>query len=177
MAKRRAIAKVLAVASLTAALLGTVARAQSDPAAATIAAAPERPNRLGLVLGLGSPWGAIGVAYQRRLGETLAIEGGAGLGPTGFQAAALPKLLFGRRTRFYVQGGPSLTASPSSTGLWADAELGFEVNPGNWTFGFGGGVGVLVAGSVQSPICFDACSTFGPGKLFPEIRFQLARNF
>src|SRR4051812_12701567 len=113
----------MALASL--ATLGAAARAWAAPeAAATAARAVENPNRLALVLGLGSPWGELGVTYQRRFGQTLALETGVGVGGTGVQVAALPKLLFGSgAARFYVEAGPSLTfGDREPAGLWAAGE-------------------------------------------------------
>jgi hypothetical protein len=127
------------------------------------------------VAGLGSPWGALGVAYQRALGESFAIETGVGYGLTGAQVALLPKLLIGSgKGRFYIQAGPSLTIG-SGTGVWAAGEIGGEFSLGRWVLTFGAGAGVLVDGSVG--VCFLGCNTLTPWMVWPETRLSFGRAF
>ncbi len=92
----------------------------------------------------------------------------------------LPKLLIGSGgTRLYLEAGPSLTIGDRAggAGMWATGEIGFESSFGDWAFSLGGGAGILVAGAIQSPICFDACSTRPPGIWLPEIRSTIGRRF
>jgi hypothetical protein len=179
----KTLPQVIARANILAmvlATLGAAAPARAAPEAAdTAAPAVENPNRVALVLGLGTPWGELGLTYQRRVGQKLALEAGVGLGATGVQLAALPKLSFGSgRARFYIEAGPTLTlGGQESTGVWAAGEIGFEASLGRVTLGLGAGASVLAAGKVKSPICFDACSTVGPGVISPDIRLTVGFNF
>lgn len=183
---RRARAKhpgrliLAACATVIAALASSVARAQESPVAVTAPApAPAPSNKLALVVGLGTPWGALGAAYQRALGESFAIETGVGYGLTGAQVALLPKLLVGSgKGRFYIQAGPSLTIGPSSHGVWAAGEIGGEFSFGRWVLTFGAGAGVLVDGSVRQPIDFSGPgSTLRPWFVAPETRLSFGRAF
>jgi len=179
---RRARAKhpgrliLAACATVIAALASSVARAQESPVAVTAPApAPAPSNKLALVVGLGTPWGALGAAYQRALGESFAIETGVGYGLTGVQAALLPKLLIGSgKGRLYIQAGPSLTIG-SKYGVWAAGEIGGEFSLGRWALTFGAGAGVLVDGSVR--ICFFECNVMRPGHWLPETRLSFGRAF
>ena len=175
-AKRPGRLFLAACATLIAALASSVARAEEPPVAVTAPApAPAPRNKLALVAGLGSPWGALGAAYQRALGESFAIETGVGYGLTGVQAALLPKLLIGSgKGRLYIQAGPSLTIG-SKYGVWAAGEIGGEFSSGRWALTFGGGAGVLVDGSVR--ICFFECNTMRPGHWLPETRLSFGRAF
>jgi hypothetical protein len=165
-----------------AAALGTTVEAPSahaDAADVVATRAPlGSPNKLSLVLGLASPWGEAGIAYQRKLSDSFALEGGLGTGLTGAQVVLLPKVLFGSGTsRLYLEAGPSLTfGDTAGLGLWATSEVGFESSFGKWTLGFGAGAGVLVAGGFTG-LCFDTCSISEPGKWMPEIRLTVGRNF
>ena len=175
-AKRPGRLFLAACATLIAALASSVARAEEPPVAVTAPApAPEPRNKLALVAGLGSPWGELGAAYQRSLGESFAIETGVGYGLTGLQAALLPKLLIGSgKGRLYIQAGPSLTIG-SNYGVWAAGEIGGEFSLGRWALTFGAGAGVLVDGSVR--ICFFECNTMRPGHWLPETRLSFGRAF
>jgi hypothetical protein len=176
-AKRPARLIVAACATVIAALASSVARAEEPPVAVTAPApAPAPRNKLALVAGLGSPWGALGAAYQRALGESVALETGVGYGLTGAQVALLPKLLVGSgKGRFYIQAGPSMTIRPSGYGVWAAGEIGGEFSLGRWVLSVGGGAGVLVEGSL--PICFFDCNTLQPGHWLPETRLSFGRAF
>ena len=173
---------------LFAAALATIAILLGAPGAhaapdAVLTASPAgttTPNKLAVVLGLGSPWGELGVSYQRQLRPSLALETGVGLGATGLQLAVLPKLLIGSgAARLYLEGGPSLTLSDEAgAGLWAAGEVGFESTFNSWTLGFGAGASILAAGEVRVPICFVGdCSNLQPGTWLPEIRLVVGRNF
>ena len=175
-AKRPGRLFLAACATLIAALASSVARAEEPPVAVTAPApAPAPRNKLALVAGLGSSWGALGAAYQRSLGESFAIETGVGYGLTGVQAALLPKLLIGSgKGRLYIQAGPSLTIG-SHYGVWAAGEIGGEFSLGRWVLSFGAGAGVLVDGSVR--ICFFECNVMRPGHWLPETRLSFGRVF
>jgi hypothetical protein len=164
-----------ACATVIAALASSLARAEAPPVAVT---APAPRNKLALVAGLGSPWGELGAAYQRALGESFAIETGVGYGATGIQAALLPKLLVGSgKGRFYIQAGPSLTIG-SHIGVWAAGEIGGEFSLGRWVLTFGAGAGVLVGGSARQPIDFSGPgSTLRPWFVMPETRLSFGRAF
>jgi hypothetical protein len=173
--------RVLGVGMAAAAALAATS-AQAAPevtAAAAGAATPAAQNKVALVLGLASPWGELGVSYQRKVAPSLAIETGLGIGGTGAQLAVLPKLLVGSGdARLFVEAGPSVTLSDrAGAGVWATGEIGFEASFSAWTLGFGAGAGLLVAGEVAAPICFDACSTVKPGVWLPEIRLTIGRTF
>ncbi len=152
-AKRPGRLILAACATVIAALASSVARAEDPPVAVTAPVpAPAPRNKLALVAGLATPWGELGAAYQRALGESFAIETGVGYGATGIQAALLPKLLVGSgKGRFYIQAGPSLTIGPSSHGVWAAGEVGGEFSFGRWVLTCGGGAGVLVEGRSGNP--------------------------
>jgi hypothetical protein len=177
-AKRPGRLFLAACATLIAALASSVARAQEQPVAVTAPAHAHAPrNKLALVAGLGSPWGELGAAYQRALGESFAIETGVGYGLTGAQAALLPKLLIGSgKGRFYIQAGPSLTIG-SGTAVWAAGEIGGEFSFGRWVLTCGGGAGVLVDGSVRAPGFAGPGSTVTPWFVVPETRLSFGRAF
>lgn len=178
--------KVIGVGTAAATALALVlgaGRAHAAPAAtatAPAAAIPAAPNnKLALVLGLASPWGEMGLSYQRYVAPSFALETGVGIGATGGQLVVLPKLLLGSgNARFYVEGGPSVTLTDKSgAGVWASGEIGFESSFGGFVLGFGAGAGILVAGEVPFPICIDECSTMKPGTWMPEIRLTLGYAF
>jgi hypothetical protein len=177
--KKRVGVGMAAAAAL--AVVVVAPRAHAAPEATAAAnVVPSTPNKLALVVGLASPWGELGVSYQRELTRSFVIETGVGVGPTGLQTMLLPKLLIGSgSTRLYLEGGPSLTIGDRAggPGVWATGEIGFESSFGNWAFSMGGGAGILVAGTIQAPICFDACSTRPPGIWLPEIRLAIGRRF
>jgi len=168
-----------AVATIAIVLGAPGAQAAPDAVLTASPVGTTTPNKLAVVLGLASPWGELGVSYQRQLRPSLALETGVGLGATGLQLAVLPKLLIGSgAARLYLEAGPSLTLNDQAgAGLWAAGEVGFESTFGNWTLGFGAGAGILAAGAVREPICFDACSNLQPGVWLPEIRLVVGRNF
>lgn len=167
-----------AVVALAAALAAPAVHAEPETVAAS-GPVSATPNKLAAVVGLASPWGELGISYQRRLRPSFALETGIGTGATGLQLVALPKWLFGSGgAHLYIEAGPSLTLENQvGAGLWATGEVGFESTFGNWTLGFGAGAGLLVAGEVKTPICFDECSTRGAGAWLPEIRLAIGRNF
>jgi hypothetical protein len=173
--------KILAKALAVLATLGAAAPAWAAAPEVVAAAAPavENPHRLALVVGLGSPWGEVAITYQRRFGQTLALETGCGKGATGDQCAALPKLLFGSSAaRFYVEAGPSLTLGDREpAGVWAAGEVGFEGSISQVTLGIGAGGSVLAAGTVEAPLCPDECATLGPGTVLPEVRLTAGFDF
>jgi hypothetical protein len=160
-------------------VLGARPAVAAPDATATAKGTPATPNKLALTVGLASPLGELGFSYQRLVAPSFALETGFGVGMTGVQVAALPKLLFGTgNARLFIEAGPSATFSDrTGPGLWAAAEVGFESSFGAWTLGFGGGAGILVAGEVPVPICIDSCSTLKAGTWLPEIRLTVGRNF
>ena len=176
--KRRGPSLVGAVA-ITAALAAGTARAEAPPAAAPRAAAAlTSKHKLAFVMGLATPWGELGASYQRSFVPSVALETGFGLGATGAQLVLLPKLLLGSGgTRAYFAAGPSLTIGNAEPGLWAAGEFGVDASFDAWVLTFGAGAGILVAGSVQTPICFDACSRWQPGRWLPDLRFSVGRAF
>jgi len=181
-AKSRARAMVSLCATVVGAIAIMLVASSADAAPEVVATASPvatTPNKLALVLGLASPWGELGVSYQRKIRPSLALETGVGLGATGLQLAALPKLLLGSgAAHLYVEAGPSLTLNDQAgAGLWAAGEVGFESTFGSWTLGFGAGASILAAGAVREPICFDVCSDVHAGAWLPEIRLVVGRNF
>lgn len=146
---------------------------------AVASAAPVAPaaNRVGVVVGLASPWGEAGVSYQRALHPLFAFEIGVGAGLMGFHFVALPKVSLGSEAaHLFVDAGPSVTVK-DAVGTWIAGELGFESTSGPWTRSFSAGAIILAKGSLVAPICLDQCRMLGPGFWLPEIRVNVGYNF
>jgi len=114
-----------------------MARAQADVSDATMedtGTATPRRNRLQANLGLGSAVGEIGASYTYAPLPEFQIELGTGLGFTGLQFSAMPKLslALNNSDRLVLGAGPSasldLAANPDHTylGYWLNAEVGYE---------------------------------------------------
>ncbi len=176
----KALDRILVSAGI---IVAVCAVARAEPVASPVApatAAPYPRNRLALVLGIGSPFGEVGLSYQRQLAPSFAIEGGVGAGLTGTQFPLLAKTMTGGgQMHVYLEVGPSLSLRESKTALWAVAEVGLELSLGNWIVAFGAGATVIVAGSVPD-FCFGFCDTYSTldrGFWIPEIRLTLGRRF
>lgn len=78
----------------------------------TAFAGPDPAHTIWLDNGFGAPTGFYGLRYTQELSETWDVEGGAGLGFTGWQIAALGhrRWVFGDKGRgaWLLGGGPSL---------------------------------------------------------------------
>ena len=134
----KALDRILVSAGI---IVAVCAVARAEPVASPVApatAAPYPRNRLALVLGIGSPFGEVGLSYQRQLAPSFAIEGGVGAGLTGTQFPLLAKTMTGGgQMHVYLEVGPSLSLRESKTALWAVAEVGLELSLGNWIVAFG----------------------------------------
>lgn len=120
-------------ASLLAALLtcgSGVATAQES--ARGLPAATAKKSILQGSLGFGSPVGALGLSYTYLPVSRAEIEIGGGIGFTGYQASAMPKLSLGSNDRLVIGLGPSLSIDTSNQGkrscvrYWVNGEVGYR---------------------------------------------------
>lgn len=178
--------------TVMAALLGTLSASAS--ASEDIAGAPVTSigkNRLQANFGVASPVGEIGLSYTYAPVPSIELEFGAGLGFSGFQFAATPKLSFGsHRHRVLVGLGPSLSMDTSTTdrggylGYWLNGEIGYErrtpagfsmLVAAGFTYGLGGNLGERCTVDCGN----DARVWDAPiaGRLYPQARIAFGRWF
>jgi len=107
------------IVATLAALLSLVAHAEGESS---------RPNEARLDIGLFAPEGLVGVSYARDLVPHLQVEVGVGLGLSGFQLSAMPKLYIGSENRLYTGAGVSLGVFPGQdTDAWFNWDIaGYE---------------------------------------------------
>jgi hypothetical protein len=153
-----------------------------------IAQEAARKNLLQGNLGLGSPVGALGLSYTYAPIRQVQIEAGGGLGFSGYQLSAMPKLVFGRAGDRLVLGiGPSLsidTASDSKqtdVGYWMNGEIGYQHDTGSGlTVLAAVGIGYGMTGTMHSS-CAENCpgnpSRSIAGDVMPELRIAIGRWF
>ncbi len=140
-------------------------------------------------LGLGSPVGAVGLSYTYAPIRQLQIEAGGGLGFSGYQLSAMPKLVVGRASDRLVLGiGPSMSidtargSNQTDVGYWMNGEIGYQHDTGS-------GLAVLVAvgmsygvaGTMHS-FCAENCPGSPPpksiaGEVLPGFRIAIGRWF
>jgi hypothetical protein len=157
----------LAIPLTVALTLGaTATAARADDAALAIAPAPTpteaRPVRLGLVLGLFTPVGTLGLDLQVDVAPHVSLSGGVGQSFSGPQAAVMPRLHIGDDAfRVYVGEGISggrfdppefcweaCEDESDPLALWANTEIGLDVSGDSIFLRVFGGVGLPIAASV-----------------------------
>jgi hypothetical protein len=153
--------------------------------------ASEYKSRWQADFGVASAVGEIGASYTYAPVPEIELEVGAGLGGTGYQLSAMPKLSLGSRAYRFVAGAGLSTSLDSSenpnrsyAGYWMNAEVGYEYRSPS-------GYSVLVAvgityglGGDRRGRCFVACapSPTTPdqavaGELYPQGRVAIGRWF
>jgi hypothetical protein len=111
-----------------------------------------RKNVLALNVGLGSAVGYLGATYAHEPLEFLQLEGGVGLGFSGLQLSAMPKLVICGGSNCFISGAGVSLSFPTSTaakGLptWLNVDaVGYEYRSASGTSffcaaGFGVGLG------------------------------------
>jgi hypothetical protein len=164
----------------------------SSPAATSIAERAEpapsaaRPHHLSVTFGVGAPTGLLGVSYDRDLSRRVQLGAGAGLGLTGLQIAAIPRLMLrpSAPLAFFVGAGPSISlpvvsAFSDSPLVWGNAEIGLQVEGRRTYLQLAIGATVLAAGRIPPP-CFLDCSdapALRPGYWAPTARLAAGARF
>ena len=112
-------------------------------------------------VGGNSPIGLLGVAFNVRALPHLLLEGGFGLGGSGLQFSAMPKLYMGSlRTHVYTGLGVSLGVDTGNTAEWLNLDVaGFEHRfDSGWLVNVGGGYYQGIGGSVNTGSIFGSAS-------------------
>lgn len=179
-----------AIASLLFALAGN--QPPAPPAPATPAAPPPSSTQeVRVDLGLASAIGFAGVTYSVSPAPGFLIELGAGVGYSGLQLSAMPKLVFGGSTgRFVVGAGPSVaipgvhivTTDPLGSNTdehvvtpWLNVEIGYDYRSTTGTsFLVAGGITVGLAHGCA--VSIDSCTELY-GLVLPQVRVGLGRWF
>jgi len=151
-----------------------------------------RKNRLQASIGMGSAVGEIGASYTYAPLPVVEFEFGLGLGFTGFQFSAMPKLslAMNRSDRLILGVGPSASldfaTNPNRNylGYWLNAETGYEHRTVSGfsillavgiTYGLGGDMrghcGLDCGG--EAHVGSDPVA----GKMYPQARLALGRWF
>lgn len=135
------------------------------------AAAPD--NELRLDLGVASAVGFGGLTYTRTLTDRLSLEAGVGLGISGVQLSAMPRLMFavGPRSAFFIGLGPALSIKRLDTGdvggafrrtgegVWLNGDCGFHfVAASGFTFSMAAGL----AAGLWGDYLLSVPTLFGP---------------
>ena len=133
-------------------------------------------HRVGVDVGLGSAVGAVGLTYTIAPVPWLRLEVGGGLGISGTQLCAMPKVaLSGPRDRFVAGAGMSWSNGQDAHGAewsvpWVNLDaLGYEHR-------FASSVSLSVAAGLTTPLArfhYDVTelgNTVKPGTLFPQFR-------
>ena len=189
---------ILGLAAVCSAFLPAIAHAQIEArdglAGATGNATSEsnRRNRLQASIGMGSAVGEIGASYTYAPHPMVEFEFGLGLGFTGFQFSAMPKLglALNKSDRLLIGAGPSASLdfathpSRNYLGYWLNAEAGYEHQTAS-------GFSILVAAGVTYGLGGDMRGHCGvdcgsdtqvgkdpvAGKIYPQARVALGRWF
>jgi hypothetical protein len=146
--------------------------------------APAARPRLGMSLGLLTPFGELGLEYAQPLGPMLEIGAGLGVGLAGVQGFVMPRL-HGSGARFFDVGlgvslgrvqepeicfsGPGDCGAPSSAvALWANLEVGWTKT---WDQAFvrifGGAGRIVLRGQCSSG--YSMCGPIETGLMLPSL--------
>jgi hypothetical protein len=173
---------------LLAALLMGAPTAGSAQESARAVPAVRAKNLLQGSLGVGSPVGALGISYTYLPIRQIEIEMGGGIGFTGYQVSAMPKLSLGDHDRLVLGLGPSLSIDASDqsqqsyVGYWLNGEIGYRHSTAAGLsvlaavgvgYGLGGSVHALCPGDCDS----RAASESAAGRWVPEARVAVGRAF
>jgi hypothetical protein len=172
-------------------LMLSASAASAQEASRALPAETAKKNLVQGSLGLGSPVGALGISYTYAPIRQIEIEIGGGLGFTGYQLSAMPKLSLGNSNdRFVVGLGPSVSIDTwqsekqTHLGYWLNGEVGYEHR--TWS-----GLSVLVAVGVTYGLagaiprrcgsdCVGGAQAWDEpiaGRVLPQGRIALGRWF
>ena len=124
-------------------------------------------------LGLGSPVGVVGGTFAFSPWAPFQLELGLGLGFSGFQFSAMPKLLsLGSAEKHFALGaGPSVGIGQGNISYWLNAEAGYEIrSQGGLSFLIAFGVVSGLAGKMRG---YHAYGDEEPGVVAPESVSQI----
>lgn len=112
-----------------------------------------RKNQMALHVGLGSAVGYLGATYAHEPLQLLQLEGGVGLGFSGTQLSAMPKLVICGGSNCFISGAGvslSIPTSSAATGFptWLNVDaVGYEYrSPSGTSFTCAAGFGVGLGG-------------------------------
>lgn len=134
-------------------------------------------NAVAAHLGIASAIGSVGGAYQRYIGDA-AIEAGAGVGGSGLQLSAMPKLVLGEgRNRFMAGVGLALALDGDDERVWLNVDLaGWEHRfDSGWLFSLAGGLTHLLTS--DEPCTGDFLLCWSEPEVLPQLRVGLGYLF
>lgn len=150
-----------------------------------------RKSRLQADLGVASAVGEIGASYTYAPVPEVELEVGAGLGASGYQLSAMPKLSLGSATYRLVLGAGLSTSldsgnnpSRSYVGYWLNVEAGYEYrSPAGYSVLVAVGVTRGIGGSRRA-YCGADCGSEPAiwdrqvaGEMYPQGRIAVGRWF
>jgi hypothetical protein len=157
------------------------------PAAVSVdqpAPQPVRVNHLALNLGIGSSVGGLGITYDRDVGSWLQLQGGLGVGDSGWQVSIMPRLVLrlGTRHALFAGGGPSLGIPMNRHWtrplvVWANYEGGYQYERTRFFLQVGLGVSTVLRGRIRPPCIGCDVPDKGPGTDVPGLRFAFGFRF
>jgi hypothetical protein len=173
---------------LLAALLMCVPGVAAAQESAQALPAVTAKNLLQGSLGFGSPVGALGLSYIYLPVRQAELEIGGGIGFTGYQISAMPKLSLGRNDRLLIGLGPSVSIDTSDqpkqscVGYWLNGEIGYRHStPAGLSVLAAVGVGYGLSGTIHTRCGGDCGSSVSDesvaGRWVPEARIAVGRSF